>query len=311
MPAMPWLVQHERMKDHQLKAWLQLAESGSIRAAARDLHISPAAVTKAVRELETDLDAQLVVRSARGIVFTESGRQLTARARLAQEQLQLARQDIGMLQGGARARVAVAVTPMVFLGVLPEVVRAFRKAMPAARLTLFDGLMPQAVPMLREGRVDFAVSAPAARDLEADVAFEALDALEMAVLCRRGHPLRRASTWDEVVDAEWLMHIAPGSQHAQWLERLDADGARLPEQIIEVNSFGTSWSLLTRSDALLVAPADMLRLSPYGEMVERVPLDLDLPTLQLGLLTLRGIPLSMAAERLAEQFRKFLALDRR
>ena len=152
------------MKDHQLKAWLQLAESGSIRAAARDLGISPAAVTKAVRELEADLDAQLVVRSARGIVFTESGRQLHGSARaLAQEQSQLARQDIGMLRGGARARVAVAVTPMVFLGVLPEVVRAFRKAMPAARLTLFDGLVPQAVPLLREGRVDFAVSAPAAR----------------------------------------------------------------------------------------------------------------------------------------------------
>jgi LysR family transcriptional regulator, regulator of abg operon len=308
---MHWLVQQEGMKDHQLKAWLQLAESGSIRAAARDLHVSPAAVTKAVRELEADLDAQLVVRSARGIVFTESGRQLTARARLAQQQLLLARQDIGTLQGGARARVAVAVTPMVFLGVLPEVVHAFHKAMPAARLTLFDGLVPQAVPLLREGRVDFAVSAPSASGLEADVEFELLDVLEMAVLCRRGHPLRRASTWDEVVDAEWIMHVAPGSQHASWLEQLKAERMRLPQHIVEVNSFGTSWSLLTRSDVLLIAPADMLRLSPYGEMVERVPLDLELPKLQLGLLTLRGIPLSMAAERLAEQFRKFLALGRR
>lgn len=299
------------MKDHQIKAWLQLAESGSIRAAARDLRISPAAVTKAVRELEADLDAQLVVRSARGIVFTDSGRQLTARARLAREQLELARQDIAMLQGGARARVAVSVTPMVFLGVLPEVVSAFRKAMPGARLTLFDGLVPQALPMLREGRVDFAVSGPAAGDLDADVAFEPLDALEMAVLCRRGHPLRLATTWDEVVDAEWMMHIAPGSQHAHWLERLKADGKPLPEHVIEVNSFGTSWSLLTRSDALLVAPADMLRLSPYGSMIERVALDIELPPLQIGLLTLRGIPLSLAAERLAEQFRKFLALARR
>lgn len=299
------------MKDHQLKAWLQLAESGSIRGAARDLGISPAAVTKAVRELEADLDAQLVVRSARGIVFTDAGRQLTARARLAQEQLQLARQDIRMLQGGTRASVSVAVTPMVFLGVLPEVVSAFRRTMPGARLTLFDGLVPQALPMLRAGRVDFAVSAPAAGDLEPDVAFEPLDSLEMAVLCRRGHPLRQASRWDEVVDADWLMHIAPGSQHAHWVEQLKAGGQRPPERVIDVNSFGTSWSLLTRSDALLVAPADMLRLSPYGELIERVSLDLDLPPLQIGLLTLRGIPLSLAAERLAEQFRKFLALARR
>jgi molybdate transport repressor ModE-like protein len=298
------------MKDHQLKAWLQLAESGSIRAAARDLGISPAAVTKAVRELEAELDAPLVLRSARGIVFTDSGRQLIARARLAQQQLELARQDIAMLQGGARARVSVAVTPMVFLGVLPEVVRAFRHAMPGARLTLFDALLPQALPMLRGGGVDFAVSGPLAADLDADLAFEPLDTMPMAVLCRRGHPLRHATTWGEVADAEWLLHVVPGSQHAHWLQQLRSRGERLPERVIEVNSFGTSWSLLTRSDALLVAPAQMLATPPYGEQIERIALPLDLPPLQLGLMSLRGIPLSLAAERLAEQFRKFLVLAR-
>ena len=70
------------MKDHQLKAWLRLADTGSIRAAARSLHLSQAAVTKAIRELEAEVDAQLVLRSSRGIEFTESGRQLTVRARL-------------------------------------------------------------------------------------------------------------------------------------------------------------------------------------------------------------------------------------
>ncbi|MDP3519419.1 MAG: LysR substrate-binding domain-containing protein [Hydrogenophaga sp.] len=299
------------MKDHQLKAWLQLVESGSIRGASRDLRISPAAITKAVRELEADVDAQLVVRSSRGIVFTESGRQLTVRARLAQAQLDLARQDIRMLQGDGRAHVSVSVTPMVFLGVLPDVVTAFRKALPQARLTLFDGLVPQALPMLREGSVDFAIAGAIATDLEMDIDFEPLDTMEMAVLCRRGHPLREATTWSEVVDAEWLMHIAPGSQHARWLDQLKGQGLRPPERVIEVHSFGTSSALLTRSDALLVAPAELLRSAPYRDMIERVPLALALPPLALGLLTPRGLPLSMAAERMAELFRKFVALEKR
>jgi hypothetical protein len=54
----------------------------------------------------------------------------------------------------------------------------------------------------------------------------------------------------------------------------------------------------------------MLATPPYGEQIERIALPLDLPPLQLGLMTLRGIPLSLAAERLAEQFRKFLVLAR-
>ncbi len=88
------------MKDHHLKAWLSLVETGSIRAAARHLHLSQAAISKAIRELELDLDAPLVVRSSRGVTLTECGHQLTLRARLAQAQLTLARQDIQQLQGG-------------------------------------------------------------------------------------------------------------------------------------------------------------------------------------------------------------------
>ncbi|WP_312543249.1 LysR family transcriptional regulator [Achromobacter mucicolens] len=92
------------MKDHQLRAWLKVAELRSIRAAARSLHLSQAAVTKAIKELETELDAPLLTRSPKGIAVTECGEHLTVRARLAQAQLALARQDIRQLLSGAQAR---------------------------------------------------------------------------------------------------------------------------------------------------------------------------------------------------------------
>lgn len=185
-------------------------------------------MTKAIRELEAEVDAQLVLRSSRGIEFTESGRQLTVRARLAHQQLELARQDIRILQGSQHGRVAVAVTPMVFLGVLPEVVRAFRKAMPQAQLKLFDGLIPQVLPLLREGAVDFAVAGPVASALDADFAFERLDMIEMAVLCRRGHPLRHATRWEEIAGAEWLMHLAPAASTASCSSSTPRRGCRCP-----------------------------------------------------------------------------------
>ena len=294
------------MKDHQLKAWLRLVETGSIRAAARSLHLSQAAVTKAIRELEAEVDAQLVLRSSRGIEFTECGRQLTVRARLAQEQLALALQDIRMLQGGKQARVSVAVTPLVFLGVLPAVVGAFRQQMPLAQLKLFEGLIPQVLPLLRDGAADFAVAGLVEAALDPDFAFEVLHSIEMVVLCRRGHPLQHATEWRDMVDAEWLVHLATGSHHTHLLAHLRQRGQPLPTRMIEVNSFGISWGLLTRSDALMIGPIGMLDLPPYGDMVARVPLQLALPPLQLGILTPRGVPLSLAASRLAELFRKYL-----
>ncbi|MFM0208668.1 LysR substrate-binding domain-containing protein [Paraburkholderia sediminicola] len=298
------------MKDHHLKAWLALVETGSIRGAARHLHLSQAAVTKAVRELEQDLDAPLIMRSSRGVTLTECGHQLTVRARLAQSQLALARQDIQQILGGKRSRVSVAVTPMVFLGVLPDVIERFGKSMPLAELTFEEGLMPHVLHALRDGTIDFAVAAPAEEEVSGEFDFEPLQTLETIVACRRGHPLEKATEWRQLLDCKWVMNLSPGSQHSNLLDYLRRSRQLLPTRIIRTNTFGVSWSLMTRTDALLVCPAGMLDAAPYGQQANRVPLVMALPPLKLGILKLRDAPLSLAAQKLAELFRQEISSNK-
>lgn len=293
------------MKDFQLRALVQVADAGSIRAAARALGLSQPAVTKAIRDLEADLDAPLIHRSSRGVELTECGKQLTVRARLAQAQLAMARQDIQMLQGGKRARVAAAVTPVVFMGVLPQVLQAFRRDMPDAELRLYEGLMPLALPQLREGQVDFAVAAPVEQSVDPDLDFEPICPLEMVVACRPAHPLARATEWDELVQAEWIVHQASGSHHTVLFEQLQRQGRPVPQRRLVVNTFGVGWGLLTRSDLLLMLPARFLDIAPYGRQIVRVPLRMALPPLTLGILKLRGTPMSLAATRLATLFARY------
>ncbi len=80
------------MKNHQIRAFTQVAESGSIRAAARALFLSQSALTKSLRELEEDVGAELLVRSYRGIEFTPAGKVLLSHARLALSMLDKATQ---------------------------------------------------------------------------------------------------------------------------------------------------------------------------------------------------------------------------
>lgn len=293
------------MKDYQLKALLQVVDAGSIRAAARAFGVSQPAVTKAIRELEAEVDAPLVHRSSRGVELTECGRQLTIRARLVQAQLAMARQDIRQLQGGQQASVAVSVTPVVFMGALPEVLREFQRAMPQAQVRLFEGLMPLALPQLREGFVDFAVAAAVEDSLDSDLELEPIAPIPMMVACRPGHPLAGATTWEALVDAEWLVHRAPGSHHTVLFERFVRQGLPVPQRLIEANTFGVSWSLMTRSDLLLMLPERFLSIEPYCRQIVRVPLRMELPALTLGILKLRASPLSLAAGKLATLFQRY------
>lgn len=293
------------MKDYQLRALLRVVETGSIRAAARALQLSQPAVTKAIRELEAEVDAPLVLRSSRGVELTESGRQLAMRARLAQEQLALALQDIRQLQGGKQALVAAAVTPVIFMGVLPDVIREFRRTLPFAQLKLYEGLMPAVLPLLREGFVDFAVAGAMEGALDADLALDPIAPIEMMVACRPSHPLAKATQWEDIVDAEWIVHRAPGSHHTVLFDRLRQGGLPVPERTIETNTFGVSWGLVTRSDLLLILPVKFLSIEPYASQVVRVPLAMGLPALTLGILKLRAAPLSLAAGKLATLFRRY------
>src|SRR3546814_13227777 len=109
------------MKQHQLKALLAVAEAGTIRGAARQLNLSQAALTKSLKELEEQVGAELLIRSYRGVQLTAAGKILQERARVAHRQLDIARSEIHALTGRGQIRLAVGVTPMVGLSVLPDV----------------------------------------------------------------------------------------------------------------------------------------------------------------------------------------------
>jgi LysR family transcriptional regulator of abg operon len=293
------------MKTHQIKAWLRLVDTGSIRAAARSLNLTQAAVTKTIRELEEDLDAPLITRSTSGIVLTEFGLRLTERLRLAWAQMELARQDIQNLRGGEAARVGVAVTPTAMWLVLPNVIRQFRQQMPLAALSVEEGLMNHALSPLRQGTVDFVLGAAVEDSLPNDMTIQPLGGLSMVVTCRNGHPLENATHWEALLDSDWLIHSSQDRATASH-DFLCSQGINIERQLIRSSSFASTWSLLTQTDALMLCPDLMLHVPIYGQQVRRVPVPVTMPKLTLGIIQLKDAPLSHVAQVLAHLFEREL-----
>ena len=64
----------------KLKYFAVVAETGSLRRASELLHISPAALSRAIKQLAVELGEDLFVPSGRGIAITDRGRLLQHRA---------------------------------------------------------------------------------------------------------------------------------------------------------------------------------------------------------------------------------------
>lgn len=58
----------------RMRTFVAVADAGSVRAAAAQLHVSEPAVSAAITSMERQLHTQLTAKSGRGIVMTEAGR---------------------------------------------------------------------------------------------------------------------------------------------------------------------------------------------------------------------------------------------
>lgn len=294
------------MKDHRLKALVQVAESGSIRAAARAMNLSQSALTKALRELEESVGAELLLRSYKGIEFTQAGAALLTRARLALSILDKAREEIRLLRGGAGATVAIGVTPVVAALVLPRVLREYERQQPDAQIRLTEGLLTTVLPGLMEGNLDFALVIADPTDLPYELEFDHLGPVPAALGGRKGHPLAHARRWSELRDAKWVLNLSPGSQGNNLITWLEQQGIDAPANTLHCASPMLMTELMRRTDRICIGPAQLFADFLFAHGIECFSVRPLPPPMSLGLLRLRGVPLSSAAKPLATLFERNL-----
>jgi LysR family transcriptional regulator of abg operon len=298
------------MKHHQLRALVYVAKTGSIRTAAKSLFLSQSAVTKALKELEEELGTELLVRSVRGITFTDAGLVLLKRARLAFSSLEQAVEEIETIKRTNVPHVSFATTPLAAINVLPNVLQKFEKAETTARISLSEGLLSSAIPDLIEGRIDFAVVLADKEGLPTEIMFEPLAFVQATPAGRPGNPLTKAKNWADLKDAKWVLNLSSGSQAQSFLSWLEKRGIAV-EKIIRCASPHLMAEIMRRSDALSFCPKILLDDPMYGNGLTPILIEPLPPPMTLGLMTRRKSDMSSATRTLVDLFKEEIALQYR
>jgi len=207
------------MKLHQLRAFVAVAEQGTIHGAARALFLSQPAVTKAIRELESDVGVTLLARNTRGIVVTKLGLSLLERARLIVNELERAETQMAYLRDGQEGKVAVGVTPLAGMTLLPTAYAVFRDEHPEVNVTFYEHPSAQLVETLRSGELDFAVAAVMDEPEPALIRSLVLAEFPAVFAVRKGGKLATAKKLSDLREAEW-MHFDTTLQQAEFIRNL-------------------------------------------------------------------------------------------
>ncbi|MEM7693226.1 MAG: LysR substrate-binding domain-containing protein [Pseudomonadota bacterium] len=186
------------MELKQLRCFVAVANSGSITGGARVLGLRQPTVSNHIRRLEDRFSTNLFERSVRGMTLTFAGRQFLRTARRIVEDLDLAFARADRVAEAKLGALTLGFYTSLSGGPLRETLKLFRSESPDVTVELHEGSPPDLLELLREQRIDLAVTV-------LDVSNEEFDTQkiwdeELVVAFANEHPLgvREALSWKDL-----------------------------------------------------------------------------------------------------------------
>jgi len=279
-----------------LRYFNAVAETGSISAAVQNLNVSQAAITESLQRLETHLGTLLFRRHARGMAMTHAGHEFL-------------RHTQRILGAVAAAEAALAARPDALAGelvigavspltgyYLPVLLERYRRTFPQVRTLVYEDAGHFIEHQLINGELDLGLMVVSALDAPS---------FHARVLVR--------SPWRLWVSANHrladrrsvsIVELRQQSVIALRNEELETAASDLwrragfrPRVTVRTRSVEATRSLVATGYGVCVLPEVLFRpWSLDGERLLAIPLEEDIPPLEVGVAWRRGAPLSATAE---------------
>jgi LysR family nitrogen assimilation transcriptional regulator len=245
------------MEMRQLKYFVGVAEVSSFTKAAAILGIAQPALSRQIRELETELGVALLIRNGRGAVLTDAGAKFLSRAKMLLDDAERAVHEIRSLRGQPMGMVSIGMPPSI--GTIlstPTIVRV-RQLYPEIQLQLTEGYSGHIHEWLLSGRLDVGVLyIPEQRNSDENfdiLATEQLYLLGAPAVLERHLKRVRSVSFSEMLK---LPLILPARPHA--IRRLmDEVAAKKHVELAlatEVNAFLAVRDLVVRGHGVTILP---------------------------------------------------------
>ncbi len=144
------------MELRHLRYFVAVAEELHFSRAAERLHIAQPPLSQQIRQLETELGAQLFERTRRRVQLTAAGRMILDEARRALAQADRVVNVARRAAEGSAGIVRVGLSSSAPYTTLPAILRAFRAEFPGITLNLFERSTEEQLELIAADKIDVA-----------------------------------------------------------------------------------------------------------------------------------------------------------
>ncbi len=268
------------MELRHLRYFVAVVEEGSLTTAAEHrLHTSQPSLSRQIRDLEGQVGAELLSRSANGVELTAAGKAFLDHVRLALMQVDAAVEAARKAAQPARKTFAIGFQTGHEMNWLPRAMHVLRDELKNIEVTISSALSPDLAEALVRGRLDLAsLRVERSYDLE----FHVVDQEPLIVLMPSDH---RLTAKQAIHPREFVSEIfIGGSRKASVLRAVTEDYLRRSGVDMKidhgVDNMAMTISLVASTRGLALMPAYAKNLLP-SSVVSR-PLEGEAPTIEIA-----------------------------
>ncbi len=274
------------------RIFYETARFASFSAAANHLYISQSAISQCIHQLERDLNAQLFVRSRRGVHLTQEGTLLFQKVESAMQAIEQGETLLARLHHMESGSLVIAAGDTITCGYLLPFLEQFHDTYPNIRIEMANSYSYHMLQMVKEGTAELAfVNLPVSDD---ELCIEPCFEIHDIFVCGSEHRKKQSYTWEEMAK-ESLILLEENSTSRRYLnEKFQEKNIELKPQI-EI----AAHELLIRFASIHLGVScvvqEFSKESLQQGIIHQMNLTPPVPPRHIGYAYLKQNPLSLAA----------------
>ncbi|MFF2484658.1 LysR family transcriptional regulator [Paenibacillus sp. NPDC058071] len=281
------------------KVFYWAAKTGSLSQAAKALYLTQPSVSHAIKQLEDNFGLTLFYRNSKGVSLTQEGTVLYSYIEQSHILITLAEEKMAALKNLDSGELRIGGSDSLFKHYLLPFLEDFHEKYPGIKLHLNHGTTPEVISFLKEGRIDLGVVRMPILDAQLEVR-ESFQLQDCFVAGARYEELK-----DKVLSLEALMQypvilFSRNSRARMTITELFQHYGYKLKPEIEVGSVDLLIEFARRGLGISYVTREFVSKELEEGSLFEINLEVPLPPSHVGLMIMRNMPLTGAANKFIE-----------
>ena len=283
------------------RIFYEVASCGNITHASQKLNISQPAISKSIKNLETQLGGDLFVRTQKGVVLTEEGKSFYKHISNAIENISNAENEftnlISLNKGSIRIGVSTTITEKFLLPYLKK----FHELYPNITIHMYTDISNELLEKLKNGLIDLAVVHIIDKDYGYDIDINKIKKIHSCFVVNDTFKelIKKEVSIKELIKYPIILQTK-GSNSRDFIEKIEIDNNIIFKNNIESSSYTLISEFAKMGLGIGISTKEYIEEDLNNKLLYEIKLQEKLPDRYIGIATLKNQTPNFSTKKLIE-----------